>query len=431
MHQSHASRVYLFLRGITALASVVMFTAYTAYYVQVIGLNPLQLVLVGTVLETTVMLFEIPTGIVADSYSRRLSVIIGIFTLGTGYLVSGALPYLKPLLSSRGLSLFAGLLLGEMIVGIGWTFISGALDAWITDEIGEDRVGQLFLKANQNGQTISLVGIPLSVGLASIGLNIPYLVGGLLYLILGAVLVLVMKETNYHPHKNEGLSPLANLGQTVAQSITTVRSQPILTLMLGAGIFRGAASEGFDRLWQAFFLQAFTFPKVGQLEPVVWFGLISAVRSGLSIIATQATRRNLDTSNQRSVVATLKLLTVLRVGCLLSFALAGNFVWALFSYWGISVLATLTEPLFDTWVNQNVDNRVRATVLSMMGQADALGQTTGGPVVGLVGTRFSLRASMLMVAALLFPSLKVYSIAIEKHKETDQSGESRGMSRGI
>ncbi len=421
MHQSNASRVYLFLRGITSLASVVMFTTYTAYYVQVIGLNPLQLVLVGTVLETTVMFFEIPTGIVADSYSRRLSVIIGVFTLGIGYLSNGALPYLKPLLSSWGLSLFAGLLLGEMIVGIGWTFISGALNAWITDEVGEGKVGPLFLRANQIGQAIALIGIPLSVVLASVSLHIPYLVGGGLYLSLGVLLLMVMKETNYHPQPSERDAPLAALGKTVVQSIAMVRSHPILMLMIAAGIFAGAASEGFDRLWQAFFLQAFTFPRIGELQPVVWFGLISGIRSVLSIIATQATRRRLDTSNQRAVVSALKLLTVLRVGCLISFALAGNFAWALFSYLGVSVLATLIEPLFDTWVNQNLDSRVRATVLSMMGQADALGQTAGGPAVGLVGTRFSLRTSMLMVAALLLPSLKVYSTAIKRHDEAGRS----------
>lgn len=408
-----------------------MFTAYTAYYVQVIGLNPLQLVLVGTVLETTVMLFEIPTGIVADSYSRRLSVIIGIFTLGTGYLVNGALPYLKPLLSSWGLSLFAGLLLGEVVVGIGWTFISGALNAWITDEVGEDKVGSLFLKANQIGEAIALIGIPASVALASIRLSIPYLVGGALYLGLGVVLLMVMKETNYHPQRSEGHPPLAALGKTVTQSIAMVRSHPVLALMLGAELFWGAASEGFDRLWQAFFLQAFTFPKIGQLAPVVWFGLISAVRSILSIATGQVTRRRLDTSNQRLVVSVMKLLTALRIACLISFALAGNFTWALLSYLGVSVLATLTGPLFDTWVNQNVDSHVRATVLSMIGQADALGQTAGGPAVGLVGTRFSLRASMLMVAALLVPSLKVYSTAIERHDEAGRGDARQGASSGV
>ncbi len=62
------------------------------YRVQTVGLNPLQLVLVGTVLEVTAFIFEIPTGIVADLYSRRLSVIIGTFLFGIGFLAEASVP---------------------------------------------------------------------------------------------------------------------------------------------------------------------------------------------------------------------------------------------------------------------------------------------------------------------------------------------------
>ncbi|MGE5653337.1 MAG: MFS transporter, partial [Bacillota bacterium] len=285
------------------------------------------------------------------------------------------------------------------------------------------------LRANQISQFIALVGIPLGVGLASIRLNIPYLAGGVFYLFLGCFLILTMKETSFHPIRRDH-KPFSAMARTVTQSLTMVRSHPILLLMIGAGLFAGASSEGFDRLWQAYFLQDFAFPKIGQLQPVVWFGLISAVRSILSIVLTQTMQQRVDTGSRRSVVSVLKLLTVIRVGCLSAFALSGSFVWALVSYLGVSVVATLIEPLFETWVNQNVDRHVRATVLSMMGQADALGQTAGGPAVGFAATRFSLRLSMLMVAALLVPSLRVYSSAIKQHMEAD-GNEDLGISTGM
>ena len=53
------------------------FTVSAVYFVQEVGLNPLELVLLGTVMEATIFLFEIPTGVIADTYSRRLSLIIG------------------------------------------------------------------------------------------------------------------------------------------------------------------------------------------------------------------------------------------------------------------------------------------------------------------------------------------------------------------
>jgi len=97
-----------------------IFTASSVYQITMVGLTPLQLVLVGTTLEVTAFVFEIPTGVVADIYSRRLSVIIGTFLFGLGFLVEGLFP------------LFWVVLLSQVIWGLGWTFISGAHEAWIT-----------------------------------------------------------------------------------------------------------------------------------------------------------------------------------------------------------------------------------------------------------------------------------------------------------
>ena len=55
-------------------------------------MNPLQLVLVGTVMELAVFVFEVPTGVVADTYSRRLSIIIGWIVFGVGLVVAGSVP---------------------------------------------------------------------------------------------------------------------------------------------------------------------------------------------------------------------------------------------------------------------------------------------------------------------------------------------------
>ena len=68
-----------------------IFTASMVYQVTVAQLSPLQLVLVGTTLEASVFLFEVPTGVVADVYSRRLSIIIGTVLIGLGFLLEGSL----------------------------------------------------------------------------------------------------------------------------------------------------------------------------------------------------------------------------------------------------------------------------------------------------------------------------------------------------
>ncbi|MDP6509107.1 MAG: hypothetical protein QF719_08735 [Chloroflexota bacterium] len=68
---------------------------------EIVGLDPLQLVLVGTVLEATVFIFEVPTGILADVYNRRLSVIVGVALIGADFTLEGAVPRFATVLAGR------------------------------------------------------------------------------------------------------------------------------------------------------------------------------------------------------------------------------------------------------------------------------------------------------------------------------------------
>jgi DHA3 family tetracycline resistance protein-like MFS transporter len=85
--------------------------------VEVAKLSPLQLVLVGTVLETVCFLSQVPTGLLADVFSRRLSVIVGIFLFGAGFILEGSIPR------------FVAIAAGQALFGIGATFMDGAEQA--------------------------------------------------------------------------------------------------------------------------------------------------------------------------------------------------------------------------------------------------------------------------------------------------------------
>jgi len=147
MRKMGAYPLYLVMEGATALLMTMIFTASSIYQVSMVGLSALQLVLVGTTLEVSAFLFEVPTGVVADVYSRRLSVIIGMFLIGLGFIVEGAFP------------LFLPILLAQVLWGLGYTFTSGATQAWITDEIGEAAAGKAFLRSDQVGNLTALFGI--------------------------------------------------------------------------------------------------------------------------------------------------------------------------------------------------------------------------------------------------------------------------------
>src|SRR5512136_627509 len=112
MRKMGAYPLYLMMEGATALLMTMIFTASAIYQVSQVGLSALQLVLVGTTLEISAFLFEVPTGVVADIYSRRLSVIIGVILVGIGFVVEGTFPFFLPIL------------LAQVLWGLGYTFTS-------------------------------------------------------------------------------------------------------------------------------------------------------------------------------------------------------------------------------------------------------------------------------------------------------------------
>lgn len=412
-----ASNVYMLMRFFVEMASTIMFTTYALYYINTLGLDPLQLLLVGTVCEVTILLFESVTGVVADTYGRRRSVIIGTFVLGFAFALEGSLPLLEGVLSSLSLSLFIGLLIAEAIRGFGETFLSGATSAWVTDEVGEEQVGHVFLRASQVALWAKPVGIVASVVLFDTASYLPYLVGGVLYLVLAILLVILMKERNFTPSRTAGGNPLRDMAETWKGGVRLVRGHSILMLLLFVSLFSGAASEGFDRLWDAHLILDYAFPTWLSLSQATWFGIISAIATVLSMIALAFASRTFQMESMRFVASRLWVLTALRILLIIAFALAPNFLWALVSFLGLCVIGTLTGPLYDTWLNNNVESRVRATVLSMMSQSNALGQTVGGPLVGAIGTRYAIRTSLLAAAALLLPLLVVFRKA--RHTKSD------------
>lgn len=89
---------------------------------------------------------------------------------------------------------------------------------------------------------------------------------------------------------------------------------------------------------------------------------------------------------------------------------------AVAAFLAIGLVRTATEPLWITWLTWNIDARVRATVISMDGQVNALGQIVGGLPMGYVGTLFSLRGALVAVSIILSPVLLLFGLAARKVK---------------
>ncbi len=388
--------VWLTIWGAGSFANALIFTVTAVYFVTEVGLNPFELVLVGTVMEVTVFLFEIPTGVLADTYSRRLSVIVAFVLQGGGMILVGLVPS------------FAAILAGYVIWGIGATCESGALDAWITDEPHGRSLERVFLRGHQVGYVGSLLGIGASVALASADLTAPIVLGGALSILLGLALVAVMPERGFRRVPTDERASWRALGETARGGARLVRRSHLLLAVLGIAFFFGAFSESLDRLKEAQLILDIGLPAIGDLDPVVWFGIIAAAALVLSLVATGLAAHRISAAGERPAVrALLALNSVILVGALV-FALAGSFALAVVAYLTAAVARNVEAPVFSAWLNRNVESPQRATVLSIVAQSDAVGQWAGGPGIGAVGTIFSLRAALVAGSILLTPALVLY-----------------------
>ena len=393
MKKLDPTKVYLFIEFTASVFFSMLFVAMSLYEVTVAGLTPLQLVLVGTTVELSVFLFEVPTGVVADVVSRRRSVIIGYLIMGVGFLVEGLFPFFVPIL------------LAQVLWGLGYTFTSGATEAWISDEIGEEQANQLFLRAMRMGLVASLLGTGAAVLIGRQNISVPILVGGTGVFMIGVTLMFIMPESGFKPTPMEDRNTWRQMWHVFKGGIATVRTRPRLMTVLGVGLFYGLYSEGFDRLWVKHFLDTFNIPLFAGSTEVAFFGIFRAIGTILTIFAVRAVEKRLDTSQPRDIGRTMLSATALISASIIGFAVSPIFFIAIGLFLLVYVLRRVAMPLYTAWVNQKLDPGTRATVLSMSGQVDAIGQIAGGPGVGLVANLVSVVAAITTSGLLLSPAL--------------------------
>ncbi len=404
--------LFLAQAALRGFAISVALTVYGLYVVRDVGMTPLQLVLAGTGLEAATFLGEIPTGIVADAYSRRLSVIVAFAVTAVGWGLMAAVPT------------FAFVLVGQIVWGIGATFGSGAREAWLSDEIGESEAAPLFLRGQQLWLAGHLGGIPVSVALGLISLRLAIAAGAVVHVAFVAVLLLGMTERGWRPAPRGGRGVLRRMGDTFGTGARAVRSSPVLVGIFVIALFVGVSSEALDRLWPLHMVDHFTFPPIGGLGQVGWFGVIQAGSVLGAIGATGLARRFTRLGSAVSLARTLTAITVVLIVAVVVFATSNVFWIALVAFWMTDWVRTTEDPLRLAWINRGLDPGSRATVLSMFGQADALGQIAGGPALGVVATLRGVRMALVAVGAVLVPTLPLYGglIRREGRIEVDAAG---------
>lgn len=405
-----AYKIYLLFSAIAAMCFSLIATVMIVYHIENVHLNPLQLILVGTTLETACFIFEIPTGIVADVYSRKLSIVIGAVLTGLGFILEGSI------------SSFIFVLAAQIVWGVGSTFISGSLEAWIAEEEKAMDLDRIYIKGAQVGQIGSVIGIVLSTVIANFSVRLPIIVSGVLFIILALFLVLYMPENNFKPSAPEDLNTFKKMGYTFKSGLKFIKSKSIIMILLSVTLFYGLSSEGYDRLSNAHFLQDTALPSLWNLNPVTWFGIFGIAGMVLSAIVMNfmSNRLDDDKNNNGKLLLGINIFYIL---FMFIFAITKNFSLMLIAYLATNTFRTINEPIFSAWLNGHIDDKARATVLSINGQINALGQILGGPIIGIIATNISVSIGIACTSLLVTPVLVLYIVSmIMDKKVSDRVG---------
>jgi DHA3 family tetracycline resistance protein-like MFS transporter len=379
------------------------------------ALSPFKLLVVSAVYRFVILVCEVPTGLVADTLGRRISVVTGLFLLGVGFIIAGALPE------------FGTIVLGEAVLGLGLTFISGAQQAWIADEVGIERANPVYLRTAQISMWLWVIAIPLSVLLSTVDVNSPILLGGSCLIALAAFLGLTMPEEGFVPRQREATHSMGalfrDMTSTYSAGLALVRVRPLLLTMFMITAFYGLAGLGFQRLWLVHFNENIGYPNLWGMGAVEWFGILRVAAALLSVAALEYVRRKYaeGMSSHRTVTRSLFIINALQFNSLLLLAIAGNFELAAFAYCMTFALSYAFDPFYLAWINQNVDSSVRATVISMNSQTDALGRTIGGPLIGLVGGLASVRAALVVSSLAMVGPLVLYLRAFRQGPQNESA----------
>jgi len=365
-----------------------VFTLNAIYYVTQANLNPLQLVLIGTIMEVSVLLCEMPTGLYADHFGRKRSLALGTLVIGLAHILEGSTPE------------FWAIAIASAMWGIGWTFISGAEQAWIADELGGEDLEQTFLRGSKYGSFARFTAILASVAIAVVwSVQTAILFAGIMLVILAAWSYIKLPETKFvKVTREKGVSGFMHMMTTIKAGASQIRGNTVLVGIAMVTLFWGLASEGFDRLYGAHFIVDY---ELSESESLYWFGTFYAVAFLLNIVVLHFVEKNV----KGRYAEVLLIMNALLVGTMIIFAWTGHFWLAVAMYWVTSALRNVNYPLMSIVMNERLESTGRATTLSMFGQLDAFGQIAGGPIVGVLALYTSISGGITASAFLILPVL--------------------------
>jgi MFS family permease len=360
---SSVQRTYLALTLLQTFAASFIWGINTLFLLDA-GLTNTEAFAANAFFAAGQVIFEVPTGVVADTRGRRFSYLLGAATL----LASTALYLVMWQIHAP----FVGWAVSSILLGLGFTFFSGATEAWLVDALGATGYHGELETVLGRAQTVS--GAAMLVGSVSGGviaqltnLGVPYLLRAVL---LGATLVVAarfMHDIGFSPRR--GANPISEVRAVIKGSIDGGwRNPPVRALMLAAPFATGAGFFAFYAS-QPYLLQLFGDPNAYGIA-----GLTAAIFAGAQIVGgilVPHVRRLFRRRTDAILIG-----GALNVAILAVIGWTANFVAALLLLAIWAMVFAIEGPLRQAFINGLISSEQRATVLSF----DSLMGSTGGVI---------------------------------------------------
>jgi len=399
-------RVYLVLMLFSTLAASFIWGINTLFLLDA-GLSSTAAFTANALFTAGMVLFEVPTGVVADTWGRRVSYLLGSVTLA----ISTVLYWL----AWQAHAPFWAWAVTSVLLGLGFTFFSGATEAWLVDALKftgfKGNLETVFAKGQIVAGAAMLSGSVLGGLVAQwTNLGVPYLLRGLALVVTFVVAFAYMRDWGFVPRS--GRHPGREMGQVVRASVRYgLGNRPVRWMMLAAPFTFGVGIYAF------YAMQPYLLELYGDEQAYSIAGLAAAIIAGAQIaggmIAPQV--RRLFRNRTSALLAGL----VIEVGLLALLGLATAFWVAvgLLVLWGLTAAASL--PIRQAYINGLIPSEQRATVLSFDNLLGSSGGVVIQPALGKAADVWSYSTSYLVGAAFQLLAVPFTILARREHASAD------------
>jgi MFS family permease len=380
-------RTYLVLLLGNTLAASLIWGINTIFLLDA-GLSNLEAFAANAFFTAGMVLFEVPTGIVADTVGRRTSYLLGTVTLTASTFLYVFLWQIEAPLWEWAIA--------SMLLGLGFTFFSGAVEAWLIDALTATGFKGEMESVFGRGQIVT--GAAMLTGSVAGGyiaqqtsLGVPFVLRGLVLIVMFGVAFMLMHDVGFTAEK--GGRPLAEMRKIASNSIEYGWRVPAVKWLMVEALFTGGVGIYAFYALQPYLLELYGDPQAYQIA-----GLVAAIVAGAQIAGGVAAPhiRRLFHRRTSALIATASL-SVITLGLI---GLVNSF-WAvigLIVVWGLLFAATM--PIRQTYLNGLIPSRQRATILSF----DSMMSSTGGvwtqPLLGRAADVWGYAPSYLMGAGI-------------------------------